>query len=200
MDLDRSVTEWIEAVKGGNSSAAEALWNRYFAQIVAIARDQLRGRVAPLSDEEDIALSVLESFCRAAGEGRFPDLADRTSLWRLLMRMTARKAIDARRHAARQRRGGAVVVESLEVYHEGGDQDPAWADLVSQVPAPDFAAMMVEQCQRHLELLPDEELRRLAIGKMEGFTNDELASQLHCSVRTVERRLELIRQIWTHLT
>jgi DNA-directed RNA polymerase specialized sigma24 family protein len=31
---------------------------------------------------------------------------------------------------------------------------------------------------------------------MEGWTNEEIAQRLNCVVRTVERRLEMIREIW----
>jgi DNA-directed RNA polymerase specialized sigma24 family protein len=36
----------------------------------------------------------------------------------------------------------------------------------------------------------------LATAKLEGYTNDEIAEQLGCSQRTVERRLHLIRKKW----
>jgi DNA-directed RNA polymerase specialized sigma24 family protein len=62
-----------------------------------------------MADEEDVAASVLESLFRAAQKGRFPDLADRHDLWRLLLQMTARKAIDMKRRETRQRRGGGRV-------------------------------------------------------------------------------------------
>ena len=55
-----------------------------------------------------MALSAFDSFCRSAEQGRFPDLADRDSLWRLLVVMTARKATHLRRDEGRQKRGGGA--------------------------------------------------------------------------------------------
>ena len=56
--------------------------------------------------------------------------------------------------------------------------------------------MVAEECRRRLEQLDDAELQPLAVAKMEGHSNEEIAHRLDCSVRTVERRLHLIRQKW----
>ena len=106
MTSDGSVTHWIREIQVGNRTVAQDLWERYFAKLVQLARVELYGAKRQAADEEDVALSVFDSFCRAAEKGRFPDLADRDSLWRLLVRMTARKSVDLRRHETRLRRGG----------------------------------------------------------------------------------------------
>ena len=104
MTDERSVTHWIHEIKKGESAAASALWERYFDQLVRLARRKLRGMPCRVADEEDVALSAFDSFCRAAAKGRFPDLADRDSLWRLLLQMTARKAVDLIRYNERKKR------------------------------------------------------------------------------------------------
>jgi DNA-binding CsgD family transcriptional regulator len=45
--------------------------------------------------------------------------------------------------------------------------------------------------------LGDESLCQVAVCKMEGCTNDEIAERLDCSRRTVARKLETIRIIWS---
>jgi len=55
---------------------------------------------------------------------------------------------------------------------------------------------VAEECQRLLEMLGDDQLRSVALWKMEGYTNEEIAGKLGCAVATVERRLRLIRRIW----
>jgi DNA-directed RNA polymerase specialized sigma24 family protein len=37
----------------------------------------------------------------------------------------------------------------------------------------------------------------VALWKMEGYANEEIAAKLGCVPRTVERRLRLIRSVWT---
>jgi RNA polymerase sigma factor (sigma-70 family) len=186
---DGSVTHWIREIEEGNREVAQALWERYFVKLVQLARVELCGAKRQMADEEDVAISVFDSFCRAAEHGRFPDLADRDSLWRLLVRMTARKAVDLRRRETRLRRGGSTKTQS-----EFPSGEDALAVVIGNIPSPEFSAMMAEEFRNLLELLDDTELRSIALGKMEGYTNDELAERLDCSVRTVERRLNLIRE------
>src|SRR5207237_10567463 len=90
---DGSVTRWIGDLKAGGDSAAQHLWERYFHRLVHFARARLRAarRAGAIADEEDAALSAFDSFCRGAAQGRFPDLADRDGLWRLLVVITLRK-------------------------------------------------------------------------------------------------------------
>ena len=99
--------------------------------------------------------ALLNSFCMAAQRGRFPDLADRDSLWRLLLRMTARKAIDHRRSETRLRRGGGVLRRNASLAGASqADSDQAIAEVIGVDPTPEFAAIMAEQ-HRRLAGLPE---------------------------------------------
>ena len=80
----------------------------------------------------------------------------------------------------------------------GAESDEAVLEqVVGEEPTPEFAAQVAEQYQRLLDLLGDETLRRVAVAKMEGFTNDEIAERLGCSRSTVARKLETISVIWS---
>jgi DNA-directed RNA polymerase specialized sigma24 family protein len=68
---------------------------------------------------------------------------------------------------------------------------------MGEEPTPEFAAQVAEEYQRLLDLLGEDSLRQVAILKMEGCTNDEVAERLDCSRRTVARKLETIRIIWS---
>ena len=98
----------------------------------------------------------------------------------------------------RQKRGGGNV---------GGDS--AWQRgnastelhvgldaLPGPEPTPEFAASVADECRRLLALLGDDVLRSVAVWKMEGYTNEEVAEKLGCVVQTVGRKLRLIRQLW----
>jgi DNA-directed RNA polymerase specialized sigma24 family protein len=66
----------------------------------------------------------------------------------------------------------------------------------SREPSPEFAAAAAETLQNLLERLGDPQLRAIAVGKMEGHSNEELAIVLDCSAKTIQRKQLLIRKIW----
>ena len=55
---------------------------------------------------------------------------------------------------------------------------------------------MAEDYQRLLGRLDEAELRSVALWKVEGYTNEEIAEKLGCVVRSVERKLQRIRILW----
>jgi DNA-directed RNA polymerase specialized sigma24 family protein len=182
-----SVTVWIGELKDGDGQAAQQLWERYFEKLVILARRKLRGAPRRAKDEEDVALSVFDSLFQGTEEGRFPRLDDRHDLWRLLVHLTAQKAADQVRHELRQkrdcRRNVSVDEESLD-------------GILGREPTADFAAQVVEECQWLLARLDNAKLREVAVWKMEGYTNQEIAAKHHCVTRSVERRLDSIRKLW----
>jgi DNA-directed RNA polymerase specialized sigma24 family protein len=195
MSSDGSVTVWIGALKAGDHAAAQRLWERYFRQLVRLARARFGGARRRARGEEDAALSAFDSFCRGAAQGRFPQLRDRDNLWPLLVVITARKVIDARNHEARAKRGGGKVrgESAWQDAVDGSDRDGGINLVIGDEPTPAFVAEVAEETRRLLDALGSEELRSVAVWKMEGYSNAEIAKKMGCVERTVERRLKLIR-------
>ncbi len=185
-----SVTQWISALKQGDQSAALGLWDAYYRRLVGLARSRLRDTPRLIADEEDVALSAFDSFCRAAGAGRFPRLDDRDDLWQILVLITVRKAIDLRNYEDRASRGKGKVKSLTEFTREGleaiGDDEPT----------PELASELAEEYQRLMERLGDPSLQNVATWKLEGYTNEEIATRLGCVTSTVERKLARIRNKW----
>jgi DNA-directed RNA polymerase specialized sigma24 family protein len=180
-----SVTDWLHQLASDNDSVAQQrLWNRYFARLAAIARTRLTGAQRRDADEEDVVLSVFESFFRAARAGRFPDLQDRTGLWPLLVKITARKAINQVKRQQAKKRSSAAHEAVPEIAH-----------LVGNEPTPEFAAEVAEQVERLLGML-EGDLRAVAVMKLEGFTNAEIAHRFGVVERSIERKLARIRIEW----
>jgi len=195
MSADQSVTWWLQQLKReGAAGAARELWQRYFARLVELARQRLRGTPRRAADEEDVALSAFDSFCRGVEQGRFPRLEDRDDLWQVLVMITVRKAADLAEHERSQKRGGGTVVSASAL--QGTDAGAAFAELPSREPDPAFAAEVAETCRTLLDALGDDSLRVVAVAKMEGLTNEEVAQRLGKSLPTVERKLRGIRSIW----
>jgi DNA-directed RNA polymerase specialized sigma24 family protein len=194
-DTGHSVTTWIESLKSGDRDAAQKLWQRYFESLVRIARDKIGGAPRAVSDEEDAALSAFDSFVRGAIHDRYPQLGNRDDLWRLLVVITERKAIDHWNRERRRKRGGGKVV-NLAANDGADDEGEALWRVSHGQPTPEFAALFAEECRRLLAGLRDDSLRMVAVLRMEGYTNEEIARQLRCSLRTVARKIELIRSAW----
>ena len=179
----------LEQLKAGNHTAAQPLWDRYYPRLVALARCRLAGASRRVADEEDVALSAFDSFCRGAEQGRFPQLTDEDGLWALLVLITLRKVADLAERQGRLKRGGDRVRGESGLGPVGLDQFP------DDDPTPELAAQFAEEFEGLLGRLGDADLRSVAVWRLEGFSNAEIADRLTCSVVTVERRLRLIRKI-----
>jgi DNA-directed RNA polymerase specialized sigma24 family protein len=188
-----SVSDWIRQLKRGDRAGVQHLWEGYFRELVALARKKLGTAPRQAADEEDVALSAFDSFCRGAENGRFPQLMDRDSLWHLLIVITARKAANLAKKEAALKRGGRRIQNAPA----GSAEGDALAELIAREPDPLMAAQVAEQTRLLLDLLGDDRLRSIAVWKMEAHTNEEIAARLACSVGTVERKLRLIRTIWS---
>lgn len=191
--LSGEVTGWIQRVRAGDSSAVQHLWNGYFQRMVLAARQRLQGASRGVADEEDVALSAFNSFCLGARAGRFPQLLDSQSLWPLLLVITANKSVDLIRQNNRQRRGGGLERLSGEALAE------ALSGLISREPSPEFTAELTDQLGQLLKQLDgcsDPLLRQIALFKLEGLGNDEIANRVGCVRRSVERKLQVIARLW----
>jgi DNA-directed RNA polymerase specialized sigma24 family protein len=192
MSSDASITRLIGMLKQGDRVASQQLWEAYFGRLVGLARDRLKNTVLRVADEEDVALSAFDSFFRRAERGQFPQLEDRDDLWQLLFVLTVRKAINLVHYQGRKSRGGGRVQSLQDLEALGADQ------ILGTEPSPELAAQMTEECQRLLARLGDETLRAVALWKMEGYTNIEIAAKLGCVEQTVERKLRAVRQVWSN--
>ena len=196
MSVPGSVTGLLERLQGGDHEAVRLLWQRYYPRLVALARTKLHGAARRVADEEDAALSAFDSFCRRAEQGQFPDLKDRDGLWALLVVLTARKAADLVKHHKRNKRGGGKVHGDSALRPADGDAGPGGFDDVEDGgPTPEEAALLAEEVEALLGRLPDPALRQVAVWKLEGYTNAEIADKQGCSEPTVRRRLGIIRRL-----
>jgi RNA polymerase sigma factor (sigma-70 family) len=182
-ETSQPITRLIRAIQDDRASAVGTLLAVYFDRLVQLARARLRNMPGMHGYEEDVALrSFYSVYQRVRDPARPLHLSGRDDLWRLLATRTISRAIDLiRRH-----RPGEVP----------GDHDVE--ELLARDPTPEEAAEMAEECCRLLDLLNEPELRQIALWKVEGFTNEEIATRLDCVGRTVERKVSRIRVLWKH--
>src|SRR5947209_15535579 len=140
MSAEGAVTRWVAALKEGDAAAAQPLWERYHARLVALARQKLRSARRRAADEEDVVQGAFHSFFQGVARGRFSQLNDRDNLWRLLVLITARKALDQLAHEHSKRQGGGTLQGESRMSPGGrGSDEAALAQVVGDEPTPEFA-------------------------------------------------------------
>jgi RNA polymerase sigma factor (sigma-70 family) len=179
----QSVTRLIRAMQDDRASAVGPLLAVYFDRLVQLARQRLQNLPGMADYDEDVALRSFHSVYRRLRDPERPlQLRGRDDLWRLLAARTISRAIDLIR---RHRPAEVLDAHDLE-------------QVLSLEPTPEEAAAMADECRRLLELLDEPELRQVALWKVEGYTNEEIAARLDCVPRTIERKLRRIRRLWNH--
>jgi RNA polymerase sigma-70 factor (ECF subfamily) len=195
-----SVTRLIIDLRSDDSAvrdlAARLVWQRYFHELLLLARSHLSARIRRREDEEDVLQSMYKSFCERQRRGDF-DLSSRDQLWMLLVQITLRKSQNAaNRHVQRRR----DVQREVATGAASGDDSEARAAFIDQIedrgPTPAEAALLNEALERRFEALREPELRHIAQRKLEGYSNQEIAGELKSTLRTVERKLGRIRAYW----
>jgi RNA polymerase sigma factor (sigma-70 family) len=187
-----STTFWVNQLKAGNREAAQAIWRRYCRRLIELARKRLSGNASlGIADENDIAQSAFASFYRAAEQGRFPQLANSSDLWRLLIAITQRKISHQLRDQNRLKRKPISCDKADQ--REPINLD----DIAGKEPTPQFGAIAIESFRELLDQLGNDTLRTVAVMKMEGYTNYEISERLTCSLSTVERKVRRIRHEWS---
>lgn len=181
-----SITQVVNSMRRGNEDAFTKLWEKYFSRMVQVAFSKFGRHRGRSVDAEDVALSAFGHFCHDVAEGAFPWIKDRQSLWPVLVTITARRAARLSRDEMRQKRSilrrDGRPIQSL--------------DLISRSLPPDESMLLDEQVTILLDALRTPLLRTVATLKMEGLTNEQVAKELGIAVRSVERKLNVIRQIW----
>jgi RNA polymerase sigma factor (sigma-70 family) len=192
-----SITRWIGELKSGDDAAAQHIWERYFDDMVRLARRRLGARAGAAEDEEDAALSAIHSLCSGIMGDRFPRLDHRNDLWRVLVKITIRKVFDQiQRENAKKRGGGRVRDEAHLAVQDGSETVVALDGFAGPEPRPEPAVMVFEEYQRLRSRLGNDSLRLVLDLSLEGYTREEIAERMGCTVKTVGRKRDHIRTIW----
>jgi DNA-directed RNA polymerase specialized sigma24 family protein len=197
MPGDESVTCWLRQLESGDRDAARHLWERYYRELVELARARLGTTPRRTGDEEDVALSVLRCLFEGAARGHFTTLVNRHELWQLLATITGRKVIAHQRYLLKQKRGGGRVRGDSVLHGDNGNgSSPGFDQLRGDAVTPEVLAITAEEYRRLMTLLDDEGLRQIAQCKLEGYTNAEIGKRLGLTSRSIERKLRRIRHVW----
>jgi len=193
--MSEKVSQWLLHLAEGDDDAAQNIWNDYFGKLVSLARRKLGGIPNRDYDEEDVAISAMNSFYQGMAQHKFDHVHNRDDLWKLLVTITVRKATARRRSYFAEKRGGGRV-RGESIFRHPEDDQGGLAYVLGTEPTPELAAGVAENCRQMLDQLQDETLRQVALWTLEGYRTEEIAEKLGCVRRTVERKLERIREIW----
>ena len=197
-DDDASVTRLYLELREGREEAATDLWQLCCQALVREARKQLGSNERRMSDEEDVALAVFQELCQGVSDGRLGDDLRREDLTKLLRHFTRQETLDQRRHAQRAKRGsGFVRGDSVFAMssNERATRD-GFHSVPSPEPSPELMVQLDDQLQRLLASLEDDRLRQVALSVLAGDSRPEIAKKLGLSLRSVERKVALIRDAW----
>lgn len=193
-----SLTLCVQRLRSPDSrerdEAARIIWERFSPRLLAMVRRHLDNRIRRREDEQDVLQSVYATFCAGQLSGKASP-ASREELWKLLARITMCTVVNtAHRHLAARR---DVRRERSDAYEspDSGALFPRWMlDHVDRSqPSQEEMVVVLEEVERLLALLTTD-LRTIVGWKLEGFTNAEIASMLGRSVRTVELKMQDIRE------
>lgn len=194
-DETGTITHLFVQLRDGNSDAARKLWGHFAPRMLGLARRTLAGRTQRVADIDDAVQNGFFEFWEQATSGKLTGELNRQNLWNLLATITVRKARkQVERERALKRGGGRVKGESSVIGGSGGDEFQM-DRMLGSMPGADFDLYSEE-----LLLQLDEGLRTVAILRLMQHTNAEIAQELSVSLSTVERKLNLIRRIWSEET
>ena len=77
--LDEDVTAWIESLRRDEATATQQLWEQYYRRLLDLAARRLPSNIRREFDEEDVALSAIDSFDVITS---FPDRPTLASNWK----------------------------------------------------------------------------------------------------------------------
>lgn len=188
-----SITTTIADLREG--TVDPEFWNDCFAKIAEFARKRLSGKFRAVTDEEDIASSVLRTFFRRVADGQY-DVATRNELWRLFWVIADRKVKKKFRDEMTRKRGQGNTVTEADLVAAGVDMNID--QIVQERPEfiPEVGAEVADLID-HLIALLSESQQRIARLYLDGLTPAEIKTeQDDMSIHAIRRTIRMIRKRW----
>jgi len=174
--------ELLEMYQDGQSEAATAIFDRYVARLIALARSRIGSKLRRRVDAEDIVQSAYRSFFMHAKDDEY-QLNKAGDLWRLLASITLHKLYgQIEKHTTAKR----------SIDHEE-PTDMATATATAPEPSADEVVAIVEELHLVIQDLPLEE-QLVLTARLQGQGNAEISRAIEKSERTVRRLLARAKQ------
>jgi len=158
----------------------------YLPKVIRLAEFKIAPGLRHRIEPEDLGGSVMRTVFRRKAEGRF-HFEDEESLWKQLVVITLRRVANKVRDAKAQKRGGGRATVTLDEMI-----------TTSESPDPSHAAELLEIVSKIGEQL-DDVGRCIFEMRMAGYDHAEIAAELKCSTKTIQRKVNLIKQLFSEI-
>lgn len=183
-----SITFAFRQLREGDRAGAQSLWEHFLPRLMGLARRTLTEKAQRIADADDIVQNAFLSFIEHVETGKVSGDLHRDDLWRLLATITRNKAFNQHRDETAAKRGGGWVRELDDELSATADQSPGGLGSLSPQEFDAFTDELLEKL--------DDELRAIAILKLAGFSNHEIAAAIEVHERTIQRKLAQIGALW----
>ena len=173
----------LERFRHGSESAATQLYLRYAQRLRGLTRAQLSPALARRVEVDDLVQSVFGSFFRRARNGYY-DVPEGEELWSLFLVIALNKIRNQGAYHHAGKRDVRRVADGMDLDQlDGGKAAAEGADYA-------FLELVIEEA---LGRLTDDHRRAIEL-RIQGHEVADIAQQLACSKRTVERLLQEARK------
>ncbi|MBI5114911.1 sigma-70 family RNA polymerase sigma factor [Candidatus Poribacteria bacterium] len=171
----------IERIRQGDTTAFQALVEKYQKKLYAVAYGLLGNREDALDSVQEAFVKAYRSLDRFKGESSF---------YTWLYRITVNAAIDMGRKQGR--RDEVEFLEEVEPEEEKGEYPVASSieNPSQQLMRKELGAMIEDAIQQ----LPAEQRTAIVLREIEGLSYKEIANLMRCSEGTVMSRLHYGRK------
>jgi RNA polymerase sigma-70 factor (ECF subfamily) len=177
----------VSKFRKGDQDAARQIVDRYLDRLLTLARRRISQRLASRVDPEDIVQSVFRTFFGRVKDGQFV-FADQDDLCKLLMRITLHKTLRQVAYHKAAKRDPNMETPHGEHHHE------QLMALYDEEPTQEATVAFLDQLEHFLGQLRPQE-REILEMRLQGHSNEEIASKLGIYDRKIRRVVEHVRAI-----
>lgn len=176
--------EWLDAWRAGDQGAAAKIFDRYAQRLVDFVERRMSPHLRQRVGSDDIMLSVLHCILQGVAIGKY-SMDGKQTLWQLVSRVAVTKIQKYAEHHNADRRRMSVETRELE------GAEPVIADSAAQDPV--TVAAFADQLDQIRARLKPAQFRILEL-YLQGLTYIEIADELGISLRTVQYKMNRIRE------
>ena len=188
MASNESFDEVLDQLQSGDQDAAREIWDRFNDRLLALARIRMDRLTRQKVDAEDVVQSAYNTFFKRLRGGQF-ELTNWDSLRGLLVRITLRKCRKQMRHF---RSSGRDLRREVSLQPATDDSNLEHA-VAGDEGNPSEELVLKELLDQVLTGMADRDQTIICLS-LQGCSNAEIAEQLTCTERTVQRILRRVKK------